>query len=91
MDYILALGRQGGFLRKGAIFLLGSIIISAGIIMFFLPGPGALTIVAGLSILSLEFEWAKKIMSRMKFYSSKICKMLKKKFQKESSIFDADK
>ena len=31
-----------------------------GIILLVLPGPGLLVMVAGLLILSLEFEWAKK-------------------------------
>lgn len=48
------------FIRKIGIFILGSIVLLAGVIMLVTPGPGLLGIIAGLFILSVEFEWAKK-------------------------------
>lgn len=47
-------------IRKVAVALLGSIVLLAGIIMLVAPGPGLIGIIAGLLILSTEFEWAER-------------------------------
>jgi uncharacterized protein (TIGR02611 family) len=38
---------------------VGGVVVLAGVFMMVLPGPGLLTIVLGLGILSLEFEIAR--------------------------------
>lgn len=43
---------------KIVITLVGVAVLVAGLIMMVAPGPGILGIVAGLAILSLEWEWA---------------------------------
>jgi uncharacterized protein (TIGR02611 family) len=48
--------------KKVGIFLLGWVVILFGVIQLFTPGPGTLTILAGLFILSSEFLWAKKVL-----------------------------
>jgi hypothetical protein len=35
-----------------------------GIVMLLTPGPGLLTIVAGLAVLSTEYAWARRALSR---------------------------
>ncbi len=47
-------------LRKAAIFIVGTVVILLGIVLLPAPGPGLLVIIAGLFILSLEFDWAKR-------------------------------
>lgn len=47
-------------LRKIGVLLVGIPVLILGIILVPAPGPGLLVIVAGLFILSLEFEWAQK-------------------------------
>ncbi|ADG67927.1 hypothetical protein Plim_2100 [Planctopirus limnophila DSM 3776] len=49
-------------LRLIFIFCLGAGLIASGIIMLVIPGPGILTILLGLSILSTEFLWAAGVM-----------------------------
>jgi uncharacterized protein (TIGR02611 family) len=39
----------------------GSGLIIIGVPMLVLPGPGLLTIFAGLSVVSNEFEWASRV------------------------------
>lgn len=39
---------------------LGWVLVVAGIAAIFLPGPGLLCIVAGLAILSQQYEWAER-------------------------------
>ena len=47
-------------IRKAGIFIVGSLVLAAGAVMLITPGPGLLGIIAGLLILSTEFEWAQR-------------------------------
>jgi tellurite resistance protein TerC len=51
-------------IRRAAIFLLGMSVLIVGVAMIVLPGPAFLVIPAGLGILSLEFVWAKRLLTR---------------------------
>jgi uncharacterized protein (TIGR02611 family) len=44
----------------------GFILIIAGVLMLVLPGPGILTILGGLAMISSEFEWAQRIIDWVK-------------------------
>jgi hypothetical protein len=44
----------------------GFILIIAGMAMLVLPGPGVLTILGGLALIGQEFEWARRIVDRVK-------------------------
>jgi uncharacterized protein (TIGR02611 family) len=46
--------------KRTGIFVVGWAIVAAGVAMLVLPGPGLLVIVAGLSVLAIEFAWAKR-------------------------------
>jgi uncharacterized protein (TIGR02611 family) len=54
-----------GVLRYGKI-TAGFVLLVAGIVMIALPGPGWLTIAAGLAILAGEFLWARRLLDRLK-------------------------
>ena len=41
-------------------------LLAAGIAMLLLPGPGWLTIAAGLAILATEFVWARRVLDALK-------------------------
>lgn len=43
---------------KLVVTLIGSAVLTAGLIMMVTPGPGLLGIVAGLAILATEWDWA---------------------------------
>ncbi len=49
------------FVRKPAVFVIGWIVVLAGIAMLVLPGPGWAAIFIGFAILATEFASAKKI------------------------------
>ena len=51
-----------GVLRKGVVLIVGTVVILIGIIMLVAPGPGLVVIPAGIGILALEFEWAKRLL-----------------------------
>lgn len=44
----------------------GAVLLIAGIAMLALPGPGWLTIAAGLAILATEFVWARRALDQLK-------------------------
>lgn len=53
-------------LRKAVILVVGSLLVLAGIAMIVLPGPGWLTVFAGLALLGREFAWAKRASERLR-------------------------
>ena len=56
-------------LKRIAIGVIGFIVVVAGILLIPLPGPGLLVVIAGLSILALEFAWAKRWLDWTKEYA----------------------
>ncbi len=44
----------------------GTGLVLLGIMLLVLPGPGIITIAAGLALLSTEFEWARRILDWVK-------------------------
>ena len=55
-------------IRKTFITVIGTIVLIAGIIMIPYPGPGWLTVFAGLGILSTEYVWAKRLLGYAKHH-----------------------
>jgi uncharacterized protein (TIGR02611 family) len=47
-------------------FALGFGLLIAGTVMLALPGPGLVTIAAGLAVLAREFHWAQRLLDRLK-------------------------
>jgi uncharacterized protein (TIGR02611 family) len=45
--------------------LAGFVLLLAGVAMLALPGPGWLTIAAGLALLASEFAWARRALDRL--------------------------
>jgi uncharacterized protein (TIGR02611 family) len=48
-------------IRKPLIFIIGSSVIIAGLIMLVFPGPGWAAIFLGFAILATEFAFAEKV------------------------------
>jgi hypothetical protein len=48
-----------GHARKVVVLVLGVTILLLGVAMLVLPGPGWVTIFAGLALLATEFAWAR--------------------------------
>jgi uncharacterized protein (TIGR02611 family) len=51
-------------LRAG-IAIVGGVVVLAGVAMLVLPGPGLLTIAAGLALLALEFQAARDLRDQL--------------------------
>jgi hypothetical protein len=52
--------------RRAAIAVAGFTILAIGVAMLVTPGPGWLVISVGLSLLGLEFVWARRLLKRFK-------------------------
>lgn len=50
-----------GHAKRVAVFVVGVAVLAAGFAMLVLPGPGLIVIIAGLSILGIEFAWARRL------------------------------
>jgi uncharacterized protein (TIGR02611 family) len=50
----------------------GFTLLTAGLLMLALPGPGWLTIALGLAMLATEYEWARNLLDRLKHLGTKL-------------------
>jgi uncharacterized protein (TIGR02611 family) len=59
--------KQRNILHRIAVVIIGILVVLAGIVMSGpgVPGPGILTIIAGLGFLALEFDWAERWLERV--------------------------
>jgi len=53
-------------IRKLAVGAAGGSVMAAGFIMLLIPGPGIVTILAGLAILATEFAAARRLLSKLR-------------------------
>ena len=53
-------------MRRVVVFVVGGTVLLTGLVMLAAPGPGLLTILAGLTILAAEFAWARRLLKRTK-------------------------
>jgi uncharacterized protein (TIGR02611 family) len=59
--------KQRNLFERAGVVLVGILVVCAGIVMSGpgVPGPGILTIIAGLGFLALEFDWAERWLERV--------------------------
>ena len=65
---------SGAWWKRRAAEVAGSILLLVGVLALFLPGPGLLTIVAGLALLSTSFAWADRLMHPIKARAFRLAK-----------------
>lgn len=61
-------------LRKTSVTVLGWLLVVVGIAALFLPGPGLLLLLAGLIVLSQEYEWAERRVEPVKDKAFEVAK-----------------
>jgi uncharacterized protein (TIGR02611 family) len=52
--------------RRLVVLVVGLTLLLCGVVMLLTPGPGSLVILAGLSVLALEFAWARRLLKKIK-------------------------
>ena len=60
----VGLGQVHPTIRRAIVGLVGTTIVLVGLLLIFLPGPGALVVLLGLAVLGTEFVWARRIIRR---------------------------
>ncbi len=55
-----------GVIKRLAIIALGTVVTLGGVLMLALPGPGLVTVIAGLAILAQELPWAERLLEYVK-------------------------
>ena len=70
--------------RRVVILIVGSTVVLVGVAMIVLPGPGSLIIPLGLSILAIEFAWARLWLKRVKRSILQMGKKMKQIFHRKS-------
>ena len=68
--------------RRGIILVVGSTVLAVGVAMIVLPGPAFLVIPLGLSILAIEFAWARRWLNKVKDAAHNARDRLRKKDNK---------
>jgi len=58
--------------RRIAIAVIGSTVFALGIVMIIAPGPAFIVIPIGLTILGIEFAWARLWLKRLRQTISKV-------------------
>lgn len=58
--------RVTGLATKLVVTMIGTIVLVAGLIMMVTPGPGIVGILVGLGILATEWDWAQRLVDKMK-------------------------
>jgi uncharacterized protein (TIGR02611 family) len=58
--------RSARFLRRMSVLVAGMFLLIVGIIMIFTPGPAVVFIPAGLALLATEFQWARRLLHRVR-------------------------
>ena len=51
-------------IRRTLVAVIGTTIVLIGLLLIFLPGPGAVVILIGLALLATEFVWAQRVIRR---------------------------
>ena len=71
--------------------IIGFIVVIVGIIMMPLPGPGTLIVLVGLTLLSLEFEWARQLVKEGEQWMERIVSFFKSKWGKNKGSMSEEK
>lgn len=69
--------RLPGTFRKPTIFLLGFMVVFAGLVMLLIPGPGWAAIFLGFAILATEFAFAERIRDQLIAFLKAVINRLK--------------
>lgn len=76
--------------RKVVLFVVGMTVVLIGIVLLVAPGPGFLVILGGLSILAVEFAWARRWRMRLEKAAADALVRLRKSLEALDRDDDAD-
>jgi uncharacterized protein (TIGR02611 family) len=62
-----------------AVLVVGLFLLVAGLVMLVLPGPGVLVTMAGLAVLATEFDWARRLLARMRQHARRLSDQVRRR------------
>jgi uncharacterized protein (TIGR02611 family) len=65
--------------RRIGILVVGLVLLAAGVLMLVLPGPGLLVTMAGLALLATEYEWARRLLVRLRQHARRITDQVRRR------------
>ncbi len=65
--------------RRVAVLVAGLILLVAGILLLVLPGPGLLVTMAGLALLATEYEWARRLLARLRQHARRLSNRVRRR------------
>lgn len=71
-------------IRRAVVATVGTSLLIAGVAMLILPGPGIVTILAGLTVLASEFHWARRVKRKLIVFIRR--RMQKKKAKEQQRV-----
>ena len=63
---IARLNNTPTWLRRPVVTMVGVVLISVGLVLLVLPGPGLLVMAVGLAVLATEYPAAQRLLDRLK-------------------------
>jgi len=64
--------------------VVGFTLLIVGVLLLVLPGPGWVTIFFGLALLAAEFEWARRLLDRLKSTANQVKRSARSIVQRRS-------
>jgi hypothetical protein len=58
-------------IKRFAMTILGGVLLTVGLALMVLPGPGLLLIVGGLAVLATEYVWARRLLGHARVHAKK--------------------
>jgi len=74
----MPIARVFHYSKRAAKIVIGFFVLFAGVVMLVTPGPGWAAIAIGLVLLSTEFQWAHRLLHRIKKQGIRIRDSLRK-------------
>ena len=71
--------------------IAGFVLLLGGIAMLALPGPGWLTIAAGLALLAAEFAWARSALDRLQAAARSAANSFRRRHRHGSDASETDR
>ena len=65
--------------RRIAVLVVGLVLLAAGVVLLVLPGPGLLVTMAGLALLATEYEWARRLLARLRQHARRLSNQVRRR------------
>jgi uncharacterized protein (TIGR02611 family) len=65
--------------RRIAVLVVGLVLLVVGIVLLVLPGPGLLVSMAGLALLATEYEWARRLLARLRQHARRLSNQVRRR------------